>query len=228
MLTFKNSTWRSLCVECFVRISEQAATFALHVINWLVFITGVGSVYCAVRYDSLYKADYVSSLKGLVTAFRHFRDMPCASSNINYIPVKRVSLLITRNSPDVTRQRTFYTALFSQTKDHLLVARRQNSNTRTQIASLYVSPKPPNLLVHKDFILYTHLTWLCWTTVSNVTLFERSYTAWDQRPGYAMVGGTSRVSLTFDSTFIRSADHFWVQSSFLSNGYLGGGLHPRG
>ena len=63
-LTFKNSTWRSLCVECFVRISEQTATFALYIINWLVFITVVESVYCAVRTDSLYKADYFSSLKG--------------------------------------------------------------------------------------------------------------------------------------------------------------------
>jgi hypothetical protein len=50
-----------LCFECFVRISEQKATFASHVINWLVFITVVESVYCAVRIDSLYKADYVSS-----------------------------------------------------------------------------------------------------------------------------------------------------------------------
>ena len=32
-LTFKNSTWRSLCVECFVRISEQTATFALYIID---------------------------------------------------------------------------------------------------------------------------------------------------------------------------------------------------
>ena len=32
-LTFKNSTCRSLCVECFVRISEQTATFALYSIN---------------------------------------------------------------------------------------------------------------------------------------------------------------------------------------------------
>jgi hypothetical protein len=32
-LTFKNSTWCSLCVECFVRISEQTATFAGYVIT---------------------------------------------------------------------------------------------------------------------------------------------------------------------------------------------------
>jgi hypothetical protein len=49
---------------CFVRISEQTTAFALYVINWLVFITVVESVYSAVRTDSLYKADYVSSLKG--------------------------------------------------------------------------------------------------------------------------------------------------------------------
>ena len=48
----------------FLRISEQTATFALYSINWLVFITVLGSVYCAVRTDSLYKADYVSSLNG--------------------------------------------------------------------------------------------------------------------------------------------------------------------
>ena len=49
---------------CFVRISEQTATFALYITDWLVFITAVGRVYCAVRTDCLYKADYVSSLKG--------------------------------------------------------------------------------------------------------------------------------------------------------------------
>jgi hypothetical protein len=32
-LTLKNSTWCSLCVDCFVRVSEQTATFALYNIN---------------------------------------------------------------------------------------------------------------------------------------------------------------------------------------------------
>ena len=64
VLTFKNSTWCSLCTERFVRISEQTATLALYNINWFIFITVVESVYWAVRTDSLYKADYVSSLKG--------------------------------------------------------------------------------------------------------------------------------------------------------------------
>ena len=63
-LTFKNSTWCSLCVECFVRISEQTATFALYSINWLVFITEMKSVYCAVRTGSLNKAVCASYLKG--------------------------------------------------------------------------------------------------------------------------------------------------------------------
>ena len=61
--TFKNSTWYSLCVECFVQISEQTATFALYIINWLVYITMVESVYCALQTDSLYNADYISFLK---------------------------------------------------------------------------------------------------------------------------------------------------------------------
>jgi len=47
-----------------VRISEQTATFALYIINGLVFIIVMESVYRAVRTDSLAKADYVSSLKG--------------------------------------------------------------------------------------------------------------------------------------------------------------------
>ena len=63
-LTFKNSTWCSLCVECFVRISEQTATFVLYIINWLVFITVVESVYSTVRTESLNKAVCASSLKG--------------------------------------------------------------------------------------------------------------------------------------------------------------------
>jgi hypothetical protein len=47
-----------------VWISAQRASFTLHVINWLVFITVVESVYNAIRSNSLYKADYASYLKG--------------------------------------------------------------------------------------------------------------------------------------------------------------------
>jgi len=36
---------------------------ALYVIKWLVFITVLETVYSAVRTDSLYKADYVWTLK---------------------------------------------------------------------------------------------------------------------------------------------------------------------
>jgi hypothetical protein len=42
---------------CFVWVSEQTATFALHNIKRLVFITDVESVYSAVRAESLYKTD---------------------------------------------------------------------------------------------------------------------------------------------------------------------------
>jgi hypothetical protein len=48
----------------FVLISEQTATVAVYVINRLGFVTVVESVYFAVRTGSVYKADYVSSVKG--------------------------------------------------------------------------------------------------------------------------------------------------------------------
>jgi hypothetical protein len=48
-----------------VWISEQTATFAVYIINCLVFITVVESAYSAVRTDCLYKVDCVSSLKGV-------------------------------------------------------------------------------------------------------------------------------------------------------------------
>jgi hypothetical protein len=53
-----------LALRCFVRISEQTATLVLYIINWLVFITVVESVYSAVRTGSLNKAVCASSLKG--------------------------------------------------------------------------------------------------------------------------------------------------------------------
>jgi len=39
---------------CSVRLSEQTVAFALYIINRLIFVTEVESVYCAVRTDSLY------------------------------------------------------------------------------------------------------------------------------------------------------------------------------
>jgi hypothetical protein len=53
----------SLCIECFVRISEQTAPFALCVINWLVFTNVVESVYSAVRTDPYIKQVMFLSLK---------------------------------------------------------------------------------------------------------------------------------------------------------------------
>ena len=44
---------------CFVRISEQTATFSLYCISWLIFITEVESVYCSVRIESLYNTDTI-------------------------------------------------------------------------------------------------------------------------------------------------------------------------
>jgi hypothetical protein len=42
---------------CFVWPSEETVTFALYVINRLVFITEAESVYCAARSESSYKTD---------------------------------------------------------------------------------------------------------------------------------------------------------------------------
>ena len=53
-----------LCIECFVGSAEQTANFALYIFSWFVFITVLESVYSTVRTNSLYKADYVSSLNG--------------------------------------------------------------------------------------------------------------------------------------------------------------------
>ena len=48
---------------CFVFIWEQTATCATYSINWLVYITEINSVYCAVRTGSLNKAVCASYLK---------------------------------------------------------------------------------------------------------------------------------------------------------------------
>jgi len=42
---------------CFVWLSERTVIFALYIINWLVFVTEVESVYCAVRAEPLYKTN---------------------------------------------------------------------------------------------------------------------------------------------------------------------------
>ena len=49
---------------CFVFIWEQTATCTTYSINWLVSITEMKSVYCAVRTGSLNKAVCASCLKG--------------------------------------------------------------------------------------------------------------------------------------------------------------------
>ena len=43
-----------IAVMCVLWLSEQTVTFALYIINRLVFITEVESVYCAVRTECLY------------------------------------------------------------------------------------------------------------------------------------------------------------------------------
>ena len=59
---FKYSGLRFVCKGF---IWEQTAYCATYSINWLVFITEMKSVYCAVRTGSLNKAVCASSVKGL-------------------------------------------------------------------------------------------------------------------------------------------------------------------
>jgi hypothetical protein len=54
VLTFNNSTFCPHSVfMCFIWISVQTAIISLYSINWLVFITEMERVYCAVRTGSL-------------------------------------------------------------------------------------------------------------------------------------------------------------------------------
>ena len=54
-LTFNNSTsYPHSVFMCFMWISEQTAIISLYNINWLVFVTQMKIVYCAVRTGSLY------------------------------------------------------------------------------------------------------------------------------------------------------------------------------
>jgi hypothetical protein len=55
----KNPHADYIAFMCFARISEQIVTFFLYIINRLVFITEVESVYCAVRTESLCNTDTI-------------------------------------------------------------------------------------------------------------------------------------------------------------------------
>jgi hypothetical protein len=68
---------------CFVYNSEKV-TFSLYKINWLVLITHMESVYCAVRPGSLNKIDYVSSLKG-VKERKKWNIATTATNRNNYV-----------------------------------------------------------------------------------------------------------------------------------------------
>jgi len=52
------------CICVFCTYWGQTATCATYILNWLVFITEMKSVYCAVRTGSLNVAVWASSVKG--------------------------------------------------------------------------------------------------------------------------------------------------------------------
>jgi hypothetical protein len=63
-LTFNNSTFYPHSVfMCFVWMSEQTAIISLYNINWLVFVTETGRVYCEVRTQPSYTRQITFRLK---------------------------------------------------------------------------------------------------------------------------------------------------------------------
>jgi hypothetical protein len=65
-LTFNNSTFCPHTVfMCFAWIWEQTAIISLCNINWLVFMTELEGVYCAVRSESSYKIDVNVSIESV-------------------------------------------------------------------------------------------------------------------------------------------------------------------
>jgi len=88
----RNSAWCPLCVQCFARISEHTAAFAVYVINWFVFITMVESVYSVVRTGSLNKAvcTTATTARSAHTVFMCFvfiweQTATCATYSINWL-----------------------------------------------------------------------------------------------------------------------------------------------
>jgi hypothetical protein len=53
-----------LCVECFVWMSVRQQHLLYKSLTEWFCITVVENIYCTVRADSLYKADYIESLEG--------------------------------------------------------------------------------------------------------------------------------------------------------------------
>jgi hypothetical protein len=82
-LTLTNSTF---CPEnvftCFLRISEQQRIFPFIVLIDSLFITEMGSAYCAVHTGYLYKTDYISSLRGYVTSGYHIQGFSFAQNDL--------------------------------------------------------------------------------------------------------------------------------------------------
>jgi len=107
-LTFKNSTWFSLCVECFVRISEQAAVLEVYVINGLVFITAVESVYSAVRTDSLYKQITFRLKRLIIDIKRKFKEIFAPPPKLlNFAKKNKIPSAVLHILPTAVTKKTF-------------------------------------------------------------------------------------------------------------------------
>jgi hypothetical protein len=70
---------------CFVRISEQTATFGLLNIKRLVFVTEVESVYSAVRTESLYKTDTLRLYWEIIAVCSEIRTPTFCLRNVGFL-----------------------------------------------------------------------------------------------------------------------------------------------
>jgi hypothetical protein len=87
-ITFNNSTFCPYIVfMCFVRISGQTAIISLYSINWLVFMTEMESVYCAVRAEYLYiiqtNLSWLKVMKKDIITYTSLRNRPCKFFTLN-------------------------------------------------------------------------------------------------------------------------------------------------
>jgi hypothetical protein len=105
---------------CFVFIWEQTATCATYSINWLVFITEMKSVYCAIRTGYLNKTVWASYLKGelSLTSWDVFDDT--LSHNMRLLSKSLMWGVFRKEGKSVPFLLTDYSNTFYNYSEHLL------------------------------------------------------------------------------------------------------------
>jgi hypothetical protein len=107
---------------CSVWTSDQTATFTLHIINWLVFITEVGGVYSAVRAGSSKKTDLPFVFKWLKYKYCHtFVLIKVCVVTWNFSELSCEACIYYRGNPEVETLQT----LMSVTSRNSFIALRK-------------------------------------------------------------------------------------------------------